>query len=165
MSLKIVILSLIFSAFCTGCYSFRGGSVPADVKTIAVPVVNDQSGFGNATVREQCTTLLIQKFTRDNSVQVVDKTNADAVLEGTITGITNKTVAVGNNDRSSRQRIEVSIKVTLENLRKHKTIWEKTFSNFAEYDPNGDATQRDQAITQAIGLITDDIVLETVSQW
>jgi hypothetical protein len=57
------------------------------------------------------------------------------------------------------------VNVTLENLRKHKTIWEKPFTGSAEYDPNGDVTQRDAAVLQALDHITDDIVLETVSQW
>jgi len=162
---RIVILFLLFPVLFAGCYSFHGGSPPEGVKTIAVPVLNDESGFANATIRDQTTTQLIQKFTRDHTLQVVDKASADAVLEGTIKSITNKMVAIGADDRSSRQHIDVTVDVTLENLRKHKTIWEKPFTSSAEYDPNGDVTQRDAAVLQALDHITDDIVLETVSQW
>ncbi len=162
---NIVILFLLFPALFAGCYSFHGGSPPEGVKTIAVPVMNDESGFANAAIRDQTTTQLITKFTRDHTLQVVDKASADAVLDATIKSITNKMVAIGADDRSSRQHIDVTVQVTLENLRKHKTIWEKPFTSSAEYDPNGDVTQRDAAVLQALDHITDDIVLETVSQW
>jgi len=165
MPKNLIILLLLFSFMWVGCYSFHGGSPPEGVKTIAVPTVADASGFGNATISQQCTTQLIQKFIRDNSLQVVDKTSADAVLSATIASIVNKTVAVGSDQRSTMQEVDVTIKASLENLRKHKTLWENTFTNSAQYDPTGDAAQRDNAIVQAINHITDDIVLQTVSEW
>jgi hypothetical protein len=97
---EIVILSLLFPVLFAGCYSFHGGSPPEGVKTIAVPVLNDESGFANAAIRDQTTTQLIQKFTRDHTLQVVDKASADAALNATIKSITNKIVAIGANDRS-----------------------------------------------------------------
>ena len=165
LNLSKVFLCFVFPFILVGCYSFHGGSPPAGVKTIAVPTVTDASGFGNATIAQQCTSQLIQKIIRDNSLQVTDRTGADASLNATITSITNKTVAVGADQRSSMQEVDVTVKVSLENLRKHTTLWEQSFTNNAQYDPTGDASQRDNAILQAIDHITDDIVLQTVSEW
>src|SRR5689334_1292647 len=145
-----VVLSLFFALCAVGCYSFRGGSVPADVKTVAVPVATDQSGYGNATLREKLTTQLVQKLTRDNSVQVTDKTAADAVLQITIASVATAATAVGQDQRSTAQRITVSVKATFDHIRKHKTLWEKTFSNWADYDPSGDSRARDAALDAAL---------------
>ncbi len=165
MAFNRVVLWLLLPCIFAGCYSFHGGSPPAGVKTIAVPTVADASGFGNATISQQCTTQLIQKIIRDNSLQIADRQSADASLSATITTITMKTTAVGADQRTSLEEVDVGIKVSLENLRKHTTLWEQTFSNSAQFDPTGDASQRDNAILQAIDHITDDIVLQTVSEW
>ena len=65
-----VLLALFFS----GCaYSFTGASVPPHLKTIAIPLVDDQSGLGEPGLREKFTTELIQLFTSDNSLEVADR--------------------------------------------------------------------------------------------
>lgn len=45
-----------------GCrYSFSGGSVPPHLKTIAIPIVQDQSGYGDPTLRDEFTQQLDRK--------------------------------------------------------------------------------------------------------
>lgn len=165
MVFRLVFLCLLLACIVPGCYSFRGGSVPADIKTVAIPTAGDQSSYGNATLRERITTLLIQKFTRDNSLQVVDKTSADAVLQTTILSVTSAPTAVGANQRATAQRLTVSAKTSFDDARKHKTLWEKSFSNYADYDPSLDSRARDIALEQALDKITDDILLEAVARW
>jgi citrate lyase gamma subunit len=158
-------LCAVLVALTAGCYSFRGGSVPADVHSVAIPVASDQSAFGNAALRDQLTTLLVQKFTRDNSLLVTDKTAADAVLQTTIQSVTTAATAVGSNDRASVQRLTVSVRATFDNLRTRRTIWEKSFSNWADFDPAGALDARDRALSLALEKITDDILLEAVARW
>ena len=165
MRLSSVFLCLILTCGITGCYSFRGGSVPPNIKSVAIPVASDQSGYGNAALRENMTTLLVQKFTRDNSLQVADKTTADAVLQTVITSVASVSTAIGSNQRATLQRLTVSVKATFDDIRKHKTLWDKTFSNWADYDPSGDSRARDDALSAALDKITDDILLEAVARW
>ncbi len=158
-------LCAVLVALAAGCYSFRGGSVPADVHSVAIPVASDQSAYGNAALRDQLTTLLVTKFTRDNSLRVTDKTAADAVLQTTIVSVTTAPTAVGSNDRASVQRLTVTVRATFDNLRTRRTVWEKTFSNWADYDPAGALDARDGALAQALDKITDDVLLESVARW
>lgn len=139
--------------------------MPEDVKSVAIPIAADQSNYGNAALREEITALLIRKFTRDNSLQVADKTSADAVLQTTILSVTSAPTAVGANQRATVQRLTVSAKAVFDNVKKHKTLWDKTFSNWADYDPSQDSRARDNALAQALDKITDDILLEAVARW
>ncbi|MFI5264184.1 MAG: LPS assembly lipoprotein LptE, partial [Candidatus Kapaibacterium sp.] len=80
------ILHFTFYIF-SGCYSFTGASLPAGIKSIAIPVATDNSNFSQADLRQQLTDQLVQKFTRDGSLQVRDRTASDALLDVTITGV------------------------------------------------------------------------------
>ncbi|HTR98852.1 MAG TPA: hypothetical protein VML00_03820, partial [Bacteroidota bacterium] len=76
--LRATALLLGAGALFGGCvYSFTGASVPAHLKTVAIPLVDDQSGFGEPGLREKFTNELIQLFTSDNSLEVVDRGTAD----------------------------------------------------------------------------------------
>lgn len=148
-----------------GCYSFTGGSVPANLKTVAIPLVDDQSGFGQAGLREKFTNDLTTLFIKDNSLDVTNGTNADALLEGVLLPITDAPVAVQQGEQVSKRRITMSAKFTFQDMKLRRKIWEKTFSNWGEYDSGGGLSQRQTGLEEAIKKITEDILLETVSGW
>ena len=83
----VILLTFNFSLliFLSGCmYSFSGSSVPKHLKTIAVPLFEDQSGFGEPGLTESFTTTLINLFVNDNSLEVAERNTADSILEGSI---------------------------------------------------------------------------------
>jgi hypothetical protein len=150
----------------TGClYSFTGASVPAHLKTVAIPLVDDQSNFGEAGIREQFTTELTNLFISDNSLEVADRTHADAILEGAITSIADAPSVVGQGEQVSKRRITMSVKFAFQDMKLRKKAWEKTFSNWGDYDSGGGLSQRQAGLQEAIKKITEDILLETVSGW
>ncbi len=148
-----------------GCYSFTGGSVPANLKTVTIPLVDDQSGFGEPGLREQFTTELTNLFIKDNSLEVTNRTNADAILEGVLLPITDAPAVVQQNEQVSRRRITMSARFTFTDMKLRKKLWEKTFSNWGEYDSGGGPSQRQAGLQDAMRKITEDILLETVSGW
>ncbi len=149
-----------------GClYSFTGASVPAHLRTIAIPVVDDQSTFGEAGLREKFTTSLTAAFTADNSLEVADKTTADCLLEGVITSVTDAPAVVGQGEQVSRRRVTMSVRVVFQDLKLRRKVWEKSFANWGEYDSGGGLSQRVAGLDEAIRKLTEDILLETVSGW
>jgi hypothetical protein len=148
-----------------GCYSFTGAAVPPHLKTIAIPLVDDQSGFGEAGTRESFTTQLIDLFTNDNSLQVADRGVADAMIEGAIVSITDAPAVVTQGEQVTRRRITVSAKFTFQDLKMRKKMWEKSFSNWGDYDSGGGLSQRQTGLQEALKKISEDVLLETVSGW
>ena len=61
--------------------------------------------------------------------------------------------------------ITISVLVTYRDLVEKKNIFEKTFTNYGDYDPQGSITDRTNAVTTAVDKISDDILLDTVSGW
>jgi hypothetical protein len=150
-----------------GCcvYSFTGASVPQHLKTIAIPIAEDRSGSGEPGLKELLTDQLIQKFINDNTLQVTEKVNADALLECVILPLSDAPAVVSAGENVQARRITINVQVTYKDLVKRKTIFDKKFSNYGDYPSGGTISQRNDAIQTAIDKITEDILLDTVSGW
>lgn len=161
----LFLLVTLLSAFLSGCYSFRGGSVPAGLKTIAIPLVQDQSGYGDPTLRDMLTQKIIDAFTNDNTLQITNRNIADSMLESVITNVKDAPSAVEGGEKVTTRRITVTVHVTFEDLKQRKKLWEKDFSQWGDYASGGGPSQRNDGITKAVQQITEDILNETVAGW
>jgi hypothetical protein len=116
-------------------------------------------------LREQVTNKLLERFRQDNSLQVVDRPRADAVLEGSIVSTLDEPYVVAQGEAVTKWRITVSVKASFQDVRLKKTMWERQFSNFALYDASLGPVARQAGFTAAIDKVTEDIVNESVSGW
>ncbi|HWA06740.1 MAG TPA: LPS assembly lipoprotein LptE [Ignavibacteria bacterium] len=160
-------LILIMSLSALSCnYSFKGASPPEGIKTIFIPTIRDESGFGLPTLGEEMTTLLKSKFINDNTLEYAEKTQADGMLDVVIKSVTDEALVVTGNETVSRRKVTITVTVDFTNLRKQKSIWKKDFSNWGEYDSStGGFSRRDEGVKSAEDKITDDILLEVISNW
>ncbi len=159
----IVILSL---SGCAGCpYSFTGSSVPPHLKTIAIPLLDDQSGFGEPDLRERLTNKLINKFVGDNTLEVADKSRSDSMLEGIITSVRDEPLVVTKGESVTKRRVTISVKATYQDMKLKKKVWDKEFSNTGDYEISGGPAQRQVGIDAAIEKLAEDMLIETVSNW
>jgi hypothetical protein len=152
------------SVVLSGCYSFTGSSVPAHIKSIAVTLFDDQSGFGEAGVREKFSRKLVELFTNDNNLEIGDKTNADSILEGAITAIRDEPAVITAGERTTSRRITITVHATYTDMKLRKKVWERDFSQMGEYTV-GAASARTTAVDIAINKVSEDILIETVSGW
>ncbi len=147
-------------------YSFTGSSVPKHLKTISIPYCIDRSGSGEPNLADDFTRTLIDQFISDNSLQVTDKSNPDALLNCTITSISDSPAVIEGGENVSARRITLNVHVVYKDLIMKKTVFNKTFSNYGDYNNTGDIfSKRKNAIKTAIDKITEDILLGVVSNW
>jgi hypothetical protein len=151
--------------FGCGSYSFTGASVPAHLKTIAIPIADDKSPAAIPGLRELLTDNLIQKFISDNSMQVTERSTANATLECVITLVTDAPAIVSAGEQITSRRLTINVKVIYKDLVQKKTIFEKEFKNHGDYPPGQEANKRPGAIDVAIDKLTEDILLAVVSGW
>ncbi len=159
-----IIISLINF---TGCfsYSFTGASVPAYLKSIAIPIAEDRSGSGQPGLSEMLTNSLNQKFIDDNTLQVTEKNKANAILNCSIITLSDAPTIITGNEEVQTRRITITVQANYKDLVKRKTIFEKNFSETGDYPSGGSMTSRNDAIQNAIDKISDDILLDVVSGW
>lgn len=163
-ALIVLFLPVLLLVSCS--YSFTGASVPPHLHTIAIPNAIDRSGSGEPALRDDFTNELIQKFINDNSLQITNKTSSDAVLTCTIISLPDSPVVIAGGEDVTKRRVTIKVKAVYKDLVKRKTVWDKTFSNYGDYDNKGDITSaRQDAIKTAIDRVTEDILLGVVSNW
>ena len=157
---------LVLASFLlTSCYSFTGASVPSHLKTVGIPLVDDQSGFGEPGLREDFTRALTDQFISDNSLQVTDRSTADAILSGAIVSVSDAPSVVQQGEQVSKRRVTMTARFTFQDMKLRKKVWEKTFSQWGDYDSGGGISQRNAGLQEATRKITEDVLLETVSGW
>jgi hypothetical protein len=148
-----------------GCYSFTGASIPAHLKTIGIPLVGDNSGFGRSEMRQELTTLLVDKFTREGSLQVRDRSASDAVLDVAITRIADDPVAVKAGEELTRKRATIYVEATYRDVKQQKLIWDRSFQQFADYDVAAGLEGLNTALRNAEEKLAEDILLAVISNW
>ena len=116
-------------------------------------------------LRESLTQKLIQKFIDDNTLQVSERTSANAILECSIVSLSDAPAIVSAGENIASRRVTIGVKVIYRDLVKRTSIFEKTFSNYSDYPASDPITGRQTAIDAAIELISEDILLDTVSGW
>jgi hypothetical protein len=169
--LKIKIMQyfwLIFPViiFSSCNYSFKGASPPEGIRTIFIPPITDESGFGLPTLGEDMTVLLKNKFINDNTLEYAEKTSADGMLTCRITAVRDEASVVTGAEQVSRRKITIAINVEFQNLKKSKNIWNREFSNWGEYESTGGGfSRRDEGVRTAMDKLTDDILLSVISDW
>jgi len=162
------IFTIIIFALLWGCsYSFTGSSVPTHLKTISIPIIKDKSGSGEANISNNLTQNLIQQFIDDNSLQVTNSVNSDAVLAVTIVSFQERTEVVsGENEKASVRRITITVNASYKDLVMKKTIFDKQFSNYATFDAISKSIEnRQNAIQLAIESVNLDLLLAVVANW
>lgn len=164
-NLLCIFVSLVVAALNTGCYSFTGASVPTHLKTIAIPLMDDQSGSGEPNLREKLTRVLTDQFIRDNSLEVADKTTADSVIEGVIVSAPDAILTVAGGERVNKRRVTLTVKIVYHDMKLRKKVYEKTFTNTGDYESGAGFAGKQAALDEAIRKISEDILLETVSGW
>jgi outer membrane lipopolysaccharide assembly protein LptE/RlpB len=163
--LYTILVCAVMAGFAGCMYSFTGASVPTHLKTVGIPLVDDQSGFGEPGLRETFTRQLIDLFNQDNSLQVADRSKADAILEGAIVTITDAPAVVQQGEQVSKRRVTMTVRFKFQDMKLRKKVWEKNFSNWGDYDSGGGLSQRQVGVQEATRKITEDVLLETVSGW
>ena len=165
MTNRLLFLCLVAVGFAGCRYSFSGGSVPGNLKSVAIPIVQDQSGFGDPTLRDLFTQQLVTSFTNDGSLTLADRTNADSALEAVITAVRESPTVVNPGEQVSQRRLTITARVTFTDLKQHKKIYERDFSQWGDYPSGATLSQRNEGIQEAIRKLTEDILNETVAGW
>ncbi len=162
--MKKIVLALSIMLIFAGCgyYSFKG-ALPSHIQSVAIPIFIDKSGYPD--ILEKATDSVIEAFVLDNTLKVVDESKADIVINGTIVSVREKAAAFKAGETVSEYQMHVTIKVLCEDIRKSKTLFNKSFSDYGVMESGGGQDEKDKAIDDALVLITENIVNTTLGGW
>jgi len=155
-----------------GCFRYSfSGAVPSHLKTIAVPLLDNQTAeFG---IAERITDQIIGEFQRDNTFKIADSDNSDSILKGSLLRVEDTPYTYSGQGEGQAQnfsvgeyRLTLVVRIEYIDQTKNETIWQREFSDWGTYDhTTGSPEEREQGFQEAIKKLAEDILNQTVSGW
>jgi hypothetical protein len=131
--LSYLFLLLMTISGCKVNYSFTGGEVPAEAKTVSVGDFISTAPLASPNVSQQFTNAMSAMLLTQTRLDVVDE-QGDLMFEGTIVGYKVTPVAVQSDTESAaKNRLTMRVKVKYTNTFEPEESFEKEFSQFADF--------------------------------
>ncbi|MBN1929778.1 MAG: hypothetical protein JW764_09585 [Chlorobiaceae bacterium] len=162
----LLLLFGLLAVMLQGCYSFTGASLPAHLRTVAVPLFDDASQAGIAEFRERSTRRLVSRIEGQSDLVIEpDPSRADAVLKGLILSYADEPSQLGgSSERAVTNRITIVLKADFDDAVRREKLFSQTFVGFADY-PAGNYAAQQEAIDSAIDMAVDELFNRMISNW
>jgi outer membrane lipopolysaccharide assembly protein LptE/RlpB len=154
----------------SGCgYSFSGTSLPGHLKTIAIPVFQNESL--DPTIADEVTKGLLDLFLEDNRLKVVRESRADCVLEGKVVHYERRVYSYTSNQEPQEYIVVIKLAVVLKDRVKNRDLWSadelQATATYAAATGStvGQAPSEVQARELAIKQLGQDILAKSLEQW
>ncbi|HYW34318.1 MAG TPA: LptE family protein [Balneolaceae bacterium] len=156
--------------FLNGCfhYGFTGASIPKGVHTVYIPFFANQSSSSISNISNKLNQALVDRFIKKSPLHLANnRSNADAVLEGSINEFSDQPFSVNGNNQASQNQVTIQVQATFQYTKKKKAEWSnKAFSGSATYNPNDNPIQgKNDAAQQALDQIANNMFNQAVSGW
>ncbi|MBL4745054.1 MAG: LptE family protein [Flavobacteriaceae bacterium] len=166
---KIIILSLFIITAITfhscGIYSFTGGDT-GNAKTIQIDYFPNTATLVEPELSQKFTQDLQDLFLTQTNLTSV-KSNGDLQFEGEITGYRINPMGATAEQKTSQNRLTITVNCRFYNKEEESKNFEKSFSFYADYPANKQLTGSilDDAFTTILERITQDIFNASVANW
>lgn len=162
---KASIFFLTLLAFISGCYTFRDISIPPNVKTARVKIIENKAPYINPQLAPRLLDRLRQKINNQTRLTQVPGEDAHYEISGVITDYRITTTGI-SNQQSSINRLTVTVRITFQNRLEPSKDFEADISRNFDFDANlslqqAEATKGDEIIRN----MTDEIFNRIFSNW
>lgn len=162
--LSVILTTVVFTA-CKIKYSFTGASIAPNVKTFMVDFFPNRAKLVNPNLSQLFTEGLQDKLVKQTSLNLISG-NGDLEFSGQITDYDVKPMNISQGDLAAQNRLTITVKVKFTNNKDHEQDWEKTFSQFEDFDSNRSLSEaEDVLVTEIIKKLTDDIFNASIANW
>lgn len=147
-------LFLLIAGGCSVNYSFTGASISPSLETISVQYFQNNAPTSTPTLSQDLTETMQDVFERRTRLTLVNDIG-DVNFEGEITDYRTAPLSVGADERASRERLTISVRVRFSNSVDPDQNFERTFTRHADYDAE---TGLDAVEEQLVEKIIDELI-------
>jgi hypothetical protein len=160
--LSLIILTIGLQACVT--YSFIDGSINA--QTFSVSIFEEQAANAPAGYGGQFTEFL-KDFMIGRTKLKLQNLDSDIQMSGKITSYNTSPIAIqSDNESAALNRLSITISVTCVNTLNDEESFEKSISQFSDYDASLDLGNVEAELLEDINnKLAQDIVTELTSNW
>jgi hypothetical protein len=140
----------------SSCYSFKGASLDANLKTIEISNIRMETAGGPANLSLDLNEKLKEYFQRNTSLKITNK-NPDLLLEGRIVGYELTPQAPTGDDKAGLNRLTLRVEFKLTNRLDEEKNFEQEFSFYQDFPQSQTLSQVEKAL---IPKLVDQIILD-----
>lgn len=160
-----IILSIAIFTACKVSYSFTGAVPMVGVKTFSVNYFPNRAKLVNPNLSQLLTDGISEKMTKQTSYNQIQE-GGDLEFSGQITGYDVKPMNIQQGDIAGQNRLTISIKVKYVNNKDHNQDWEKSFTQYEDFESTLSLSSvEDELVPQIIVKLTDDIFNASIANW
>ena len=162
-----IVLAACLISLVSGCYSFKGVSIPEEVTSFYV----DEFEISNRALKapRQLGTVFTDQFKQQvlrESRLVFNESNPDVEFDGEITQFAIRSVAPQPDETTAFSRLDITIQVEYTDYLNEENNWSKSFSDFRNFERNVNFLDvQDQLVMEIFEQISEDVFNETFSNW
>lgn len=161
----VVGLVLIPSTGCKVSYSFTGASISPDVKTVSVDYFQNLASLVYPQLSSKFTEALKDRFITQTSLNAV-REGGDLQFSGQIVNYGVSPIAIQANETAAQNRLTITIKVKFENVKDKTYNFDKSFTQFENFDSNLDFSSIEaETVDKIIVKLIDEIFNNSVANW
>ena len=138
------------------CYSFKGASLSADLKTIQINNIRLEIAGGPTNLSLTVNEKLKEYFQRNTTLKLVNQ-SPDLLIEGTIVGYELTPQAPTTDDKAGLNRLTLKISFNVVNRLDDTKNFEQEFSFYQDFPQNQTLSQVEKTL---IPKLTDQIILD-----
>jgi len=150
---------------CRVSYSFTGASISPEVKTVSIQYFQNLAPLVNPSLSNYFTEELKNKFVSQTNLNIINE-YGDLQFSGQIVGYTFAPIAIQGNEVAAKNRLTITVKVKFENAKDDKFNYDKSFTQFEDFDSNVNFTQVEGELVRLIvEKLIDEIFNNAVANW
>lgn len=160
--LAIVVVSCIS---CSISINTSGKSIHPDAKTVSVQYFNNLAPLGPSNLSQTITLALREKFA-DRTNLIAVNNDGDLSFEGEIRDYNSALQTITGNEAAGYNRLTITVFVRFNNKKDPKLNFEKSFSEYKDYNASEDLASVQTALIKDIQeRLIDAIFKEAVVNW
>ena len=167
--LRTAVLIGVALAIGCGCRYTVGSSLPEGIETVWVPVVANATRVQGAEA--EITAAIISEFQTEGSLRPAAKERADCVLRGTVSSYKRDMIRKGVHGAPAVRDIVIRMKLSLEDLRDGKVLFEGLEVSSAQTDPTAGYFRIERGESERLGreravrALSKAVVRSVVEHW
>ncbi len=149
----------------TGCYSFRGITIPAEAQTFYVAELTNRVPTAPADIGQQFSETLKQKLLNQSRLNFAE-IDPDLSFKGEVTRYSVTAVAPQPGEFTAFSRLDIAVKITYESRIDEEDNWDSSFSFYADFSRDDNLLDlQDQLIATIFQQLVEDIFNKAFTNW
>lgn len=143
-----VLIGLILISACGYHLTGTGNTLPAHLKTVAIPVFDNTSS--EPDIHRNMTNVIRQSFINDGRLKVVKRSDADLVMRGVLNSYSLQAVSFDTSDVALEYYVALGVDIDVKDMVKRKQFLKQNFTTKWDFRTDADVINNEASRQEAL---------------